>query len=256
MAAFAPTVRRIVSDAADALTPASSFDLMTDLLEPLTINVNATYLGVPDDDIPGFRHLSRQMQLAHDTDIPQLLEDFWELYHYLEDLIAGRRPLNDGLIKNLLAAREEATPPVTDGEYAALLLGSLVGGDQNVLSELSKIVFVALSHHELWELMSTNPDSIPVVTEELLRLFPLGRISTFPRIASRDVAVSGGEQCARGRRSTQTLTLPTGIRRSTPNPGSWTLHAHPSGISSSATVCTTAWARRWPAWRSTRPWWC
>lgn len=92
MAAFAPTVRRIVSDAADALTPASSFDLMTDLLEPLTINVNATYLGVPDDDIPGFRHLSRQMQLAHDTDIPQLLEDFWELYHYLEDLIAGRRP--------------------------------------------------------------------------------------------------------------------------------------------------------------------
>ena len=52
MAAFAPTVRRIVSDAADALTPASSFDLMTDLLEPLTINVNATYLGVPDDDIP------------------------------------------------------------------------------------------------------------------------------------------------------------------------------------------------------------
>lgn len=197
MAAFAPTVRRIVSDAADALTPASSFDLMTDLLEPLTINVNATYLGVPDDDIPGFRHLSRQMQLAHDTDIPQLLEDFWELYHYLEDLIAGRRPLNDGLIKNLLAAREEATPPVTDGEYAALLLGSLVGGDQNVLSELSKIVFVALSHHELWELMSTNPDSIPVVTEELLRLFPLGRISTFPRIASRDVAVSGGNS-ARG----------------------------------------------------------
>lgn len=192
MAAFAPTVRQIVSDAADALTPASSFDLMTDLLEPLTINVNATYLGVPDDDIPGFRHLSRQMQLAHDTDIPQLLEDFWELYHYLEDLIAGRRPLNDGLIKNLLAAREEATPPVTDGEYAALLLGSLVGGDQNVLSELSKIVFVALSHHELWELMSTNPDSIPAVTEELLRLLPLGRISTFPRIASRDVAVSGG----------------------------------------------------------------
>jgi cytochrome P450 len=68
----------------------------------------------------------------------------------------------------------------------------LVGGDQNVLSVLAKIAFVALAHHELWDLMVADPDSIPTVTEELLRLLPLGRISTFPRIASRDVEVSGG----------------------------------------------------------------
>jgi cytochrome P450 len=192
MSAFAPTVRGITSDAVSNLATERSFDLITDLLDPLTIAINATYLGIPDRDIPSFRHLSRQMQLAHNTDIPQLLEDFWELYHYLEDLIAEKRPLEKGLIKDLLAAREDATPPVSDGEYAALLLGSLVGGDQNVLSVLAKIAFVALAHHELWDLMVADPDSIPTVTEELLRLLPLGRISTFPRIASRDVEVSGG----------------------------------------------------------------
>lgn len=165
---------------------------MTAVLDPLTITVNADYLGIPRADIPAFRHLSRQMQLAHDTDVPQLLEDFWELYHYIEDLVAGRRHLEGGLIKDLLTARDTVTPPVTDAEYAATLLGSLVGGDQNVLSVLSKIAYTSLSEHRLWDLMAQQPAAIPDVVEELLRLLPLGRISTFPRIASRDLTVSGG----------------------------------------------------------------
>lgn len=193
MASFAPKVRQIVSNFVSELAPRQCFDLITDLIDPLTITVNASYLGIPDSDIPKFRELSRQMQLADDSDIPQLLNRFWELYHYLEDLITERRPLREGLIKDLLAARETVTPPVTDSEYAALFLGSLVGGDQNVLSELAKIAFVSLAHHDLWDLMSASPDSVPAVSEELLRVLPLGRISTFPRIASRELELSNGD---------------------------------------------------------------
>jgi len=196
MAGLAPAVRRRADSALDELAGqlanGDTMDLMVDFLDPLTIGVNADYLGIPPEDIPTFRHLSRQMQLAHDVDVPRLLEDFWLLYHYLEDLVAGRRALNAGLIRDLLDARDSVDPPVTDAEYAATLLGSLVGGDQNVLSVLSKIVYTALVEHRLWETMARSPESIPSVVEELLRLLPLGRISTFPRIASRDIEFPGG----------------------------------------------------------------
>ncbi|WP_231496492.1 cytochrome P450 [Rhodococcus sp. UNC363MFTsu5.1] len=196
MTGLAPTVRRLADSAVDSLsstlTAGADVDLMSEVLDPLTINVNAYYLGISASDIPKFRHLSRQMQLAHDTDVPQLLKDFWELYHYIEDLVSGQRDLNNGLIKDLLAARDTVEPPVSDAEYAATLLGSLVGGDQNVLSVLSKIVYTALVEHSLWDLMADDPRTVPDVVEELLRLLPLGRISTFPRIASRDIKLSSG----------------------------------------------------------------
>lgn len=167
-------------------------DLRDALLDPVTIGVNVDLLGIPTTDIPVFRHLSREMQLAHDTDVPQLLESFWKLYGYIEDLVAGRRDLEPGLIGDLIGARDEVSPPVTDGEYAALFLGSIVGGDQNVLSVITKIAYVALARPELWQYLAEHPDEIPDVVEELLRLLPLGRISTFPRVATRDVQVSGG----------------------------------------------------------------
>ncbi|MET9326362.1 HAD-IA family hydrolase [Tsukamurella sp. NPDC003166] len=194
--ALAPVVRGRVESAVDDLArpldASADVDLMAELLDPLTISVNAGYLGIPARDIPVFRHLSRRMQLAHDTDVPGLLADFGELYRYIEDLIAGRRALDDGLVTGLLAARDTVAPPVTDAEYAAILLGSLVGGDQNVLSVLAKVVYVALAERALWELMVDSPAVIPDVVEELLRLLPLGRISTFPRIASQRVVLSGG----------------------------------------------------------------
>ncbi|NLU82681.1 cytochrome P450 [Rhodococcus sp. HNM0569] len=196
MTGLAPAVRRLTDRAVDgllsSLAAGEPVDLMIDVLDPLTIAVNADYLGIPRADIPEFRHLSREMQLAHDTDVPRLLEDFWELYGYIEDLVGGRRPLNVGLIQDLLDARDTIEPTVTDAEFAATLLGSLVGGDQNVLSVLSKIVYTALVEHDLWELMAADSTTIPTVVEELLRLLPLGRISTFPRIAAHDVRFSTG----------------------------------------------------------------
>jgi cytochrome P450 len=190
-----PSVRHALDGAVAALIEQrrqGTADLMSTLLDPLTIGINIDYLGIPTGDIAYFRGLSRQMQLAHDTDVPQLIADFWTLYHYLEDLVARRRDLEPGLILDLLAQRETVSPPVTDAEFVAIFLGSLVGGDQNVLSVIAKIAYVALARPELWDHLVDAPDEIPAVVEELLRLLPLGRISTFPRIATKEIAVSGG----------------------------------------------------------------
>ncbi|MFD4367538.1 cytochrome P450 [Rhodococcus sp. NPDC058521] len=190
-----PAVHKVLDGAVATLREQKSrgsADLVGALLDPVTIGVNVDYLGIPTSDIAHFRHLSREMQLAHDTDVDQLLSDFWTLYHYIEDLVARRRELRPGLVLDLLDARDSVTPPVTDAEYAAILLGSLVGGDQNVLSVITKIAYVALARPQLWEYLVGNPESIPSAVEEFLRVLPLGRISTFPRVTTREITLSGG----------------------------------------------------------------
>lgn len=188
-----PAVQRVLDDAvADIRAAGTGVDLRAALLDPVTINVNVDYLGIPTSDIEGFRHLSREMQLADDSDVPHLLDSFYELYGYIGDLVGARRELRPGLIRDLVAARESVSPPVTDDEYSAILLGSLVGGDQNVLSVITKIVYVSLARPQLWDYLVEQPDAIPGVVEELLRLLPLGRISTFPRLATVEVPVEHG----------------------------------------------------------------
>lgn len=190
-----PAVHRVLDDALAELRAQherGSADLVRALLDPVTIGVNVDYLGIPTADLAYFRHLSREMQLGDDNDVDKLLADFWTLYHYIEDLVARRRELRPGLILDLLAARDSVSPPVTDGEYAAILLGSLVGGDQNILSVITKIAYVALARPELWQYLVDNPDAIPAAVEEFLRLLPLGRISTFPRVTTRALTLSQG----------------------------------------------------------------
>ena len=190
-----PSVNRVLDAAIAELRvdrAAGRADLMGTLLDPLTIGVNVDFLGIPRSDVPGFRALSREMQIADDADVPALLDSFWTLYGYIGDLVAGRREVEPGLISDLLAARESVSPPVTDGEYTAILLGSIVGGDQNVLSVIGKIAYVALARPQLWDHLVAQPDSIPAVVEEFLRLLPLGRISTFPRVATREVTLVQG----------------------------------------------------------------
>lgn len=195
MARRVPAVHRVLDDALAELRAQrerGSADLVGALLDPVTIGVNVDYLGIPTADIAHFRHLSREMQLAHDTDVDKLLADFWTLYHYIEDLVARRRDLRPGLILDLLAARDSVSPPVTDAEYAAILLGSVVGGDQNILSVITKIAYVALARPELWRYLVDHPDDIPTAVEEFLRLLPLGRISTFPRVSTREIQLGAG----------------------------------------------------------------
>lgn len=169
-------------------------DLVTQVLSPVTIRSNLGFLGIPTADLAFIRPLAREMQMASTEDVPHLLESFWTLYHYIEDLIDGRRPLEDGLLRHLISAGRDADPPLTTSELAATFLGSIVGGDQNVLSSITKMVYVSLAEHDLWDYLAEDPaERVPRGVEELLRLCPLGQISTFPRIASRPLRLTEGE---------------------------------------------------------------
>lgn len=168
-------------------------DLYATVLDRLPVEVNSAFLGFPLSDIDYFRPSSRVVQMAPFDDVPDLLEHFWLVYDYVTDLVCGRRATaDDGLIQRFLARRHLAQPPLSDQELVALLLGSVLGADHNVLSVLSKAVYVLLHSAPLWERLATDPGCAPGMVEELLRILPLGTISAFPRLATHDVALSAG----------------------------------------------------------------
>ncbi|WP_137008728.1 cytochrome P450 [Aquitalea aquatilis] len=168
-------------------------DLLGLVLESIPSEVDCRLLGIPLADRSYYRPLTHTVQIADPRDVPELLRQFWLVYDYLMDLVTGRRTtVPDGLIHRFVAARDESTPPLNDEELVGILLGILIGGDQNILTVLCKVVYTLLAAPSLWQSLHEQPEDIPAMVEELLRLIPLGTTSTFPRIALEDVHGSFG----------------------------------------------------------------
>ncbi|OYU09287.1 MAG: cytochrome [Pseudomonas sp. PGPPP1] len=163
-------------------------DLFAQVLDHIPATVDCQLLGIPLSDREYYRPLSHTVQVASDADVPELLSQFWGVYNYLTDLVTGARPTDpDGLIQRFVATRADSEPPLNDKELVGILLGVLIGGDQNILTVLTKSVYTLLAAPQLWQQLVDDPALIPSAVEELLRIIPLGTISTFPRLASVDL---------------------------------------------------------------------
>ncbi|CAL9389553.1 Mycinamicin IV hydroxylase_epoxidase [Streptomyces sp. enrichment culture] len=188
-----PVVRELVLDKVARLRAEERPDLYATVLDRLPAEVNGRFLGIPDEDIPFYRPLAHTVQIASHEDVPGLVEDFTALYGYLLDLVTGARPRTPGgLIDRFVTARGTAQPPLSDAELVGILLGSVLGADQNVLSVAAKVVYTLLCRPVLWRRLVDRPEDIGPVLDELIRLIPLGNISAFPRLATRRVEVSQG----------------------------------------------------------------
>ncbi|MEU8541149.1 cytochrome P450 [Streptomyces sp. NPDC048717] len=188
-----PVVRELVLAKVARLRAEERPDLYTTVLDRLPAEVNGRFLGIPDEDIPFYRPLSHTVQIASHEDVPGLVADFTALYGYLTDLVTGVRPRAEGgLIDRFVAARDTAQPPLDDAELVGILLGSVLGADQNVLSVAAKVVYALLCRPALWQRLVDRPQDTGLILEELIRLIPLGNISAFPRVATRRVELSEG----------------------------------------------------------------
>ncbi|WP_079405543.1 cytochrome P450 [Streptomyces sp. 3211] len=188
-----PVLDRVVDEGIARLRSAGSPDLFTDLVDRVPITVNAHFLGVPIEDVPYFRPSARVVQIASHEDVPDLVEHFYKVYGYVQDLVTGARPVvPGGLIERFRADRDRAEPPMDDAELTGIFFGSLLGADQNVVSVLTKSLYALLSAPALWRRLADDPGIAPRLAEELIRLIPLGTISAFPRIAGRDLQTTEG----------------------------------------------------------------
>ncbi|MEV7596739.1 cytochrome P450 [Kitasatospora sp. NPDC089797] len=188
-----PVLDRVIDEGIARLRAAQAPDLFADLVDRVPVTVNCHFLGVPLEDVAYFRPSSRVVQIASHENVPDLVQHFYRVYGYVQELVTGARPvLAGGLIEKFRSERDRAEPPLEEAELTGLFFGSLLGADQNIVSVLTKSLYVLLSAPALWRRLAEEPEIAPQLAEELIRLIPLGNISAFPRIAGRDLETGVG----------------------------------------------------------------
>ncbi|MCK8676005.1 cytochrome P450 [Streptomyces lichenis] len=191
--ALLPGLRALLEERITALRAAPRPDLFREVLDRVTPAVTGGFLGVPEEDLRQLRTASRVIQLAPEDDPEGLTAEFTRGLGYAAALVRGERPLlPGGLLSRLLERREQAEPALDDDELTVLFLTLLVTVDQNTLSVLTKAVYALLCAPPLWRAAAGDPASVPRITEELIRLLPLGGPVGFPRVARADVEFEAG----------------------------------------------------------------
>ncbi|THA24100.1 cytochrome P450 [Streptomyces sp. RKND-216] len=193
MAALQPWLEELFSsllDAAERKGPPA--DVVKDLAEQFTIAVICRLLGVPYDDRASFQHWSEVIMSTTTYSREEAEEADAAIRRYLGDLVAARRAEpHDDLLGDLVAARDEGDR-LTEEELITFGVTLLVAGHETSAHQLANMVYVLLTHDSQRALLGENPDLLPRAVEELLRFVPLGNGIGNARIATEDVALSGG----------------------------------------------------------------
>lgn len=187
-------VNHTIKNIENMVANAESGDLFQLVLDDIPSRIDCELLGIETDDRSYYRPLTHTIQISDNKDVPDLLRQFWLVYDYLMDMVRGTRKCNtNGLIYKFTRNRNKSDPTLNDKELVGILIGVLIGGDQNILTLLTKMVYVLLAKPQLWEDLVKDPMRIPATIDELFRLIPLGTISTFPRIAKENIKGPWGE---------------------------------------------------------------
>lgn len=169
-------------------------DLFASVLQDLTSSTVCNILGIPLQDREIFRPWSQLIQTAPAGDIAGIEVAVKASSDYLMDFVQGRRNAEpEGFIQQYVDQRSSLRDPLSDEEFVGVLSGILLGGDHNALCVMTKSIYTLLCAPSLWNYAKSNRELIPALIEELIRLIPIGRISTFPRITTRIVETSRGE---------------------------------------------------------------
>jgi len=190
----APIVDACIAEAIDTLIEGRCEpNLFVALLERVPFAVVASILGIDEADRVEFRSLSRYVQIADPSDVPELLHRFDLLYSFVARLTtAARADPKTAFLQDFFLRSRDADPPLRDHEATALLLAIAIGGDQNILTAMTKIIYALLAAPRLYRRLVNDPEAIPEAIEELIRLIPLGTVSIFPRVATQDFSSSLG----------------------------------------------------------------
>ncbi|KXK61205.1 hypothetical protein AWW66_14970 [Micromonospora rosaria] len=184
-------LERWIGDLADRLVARARrqgrVDAVTDLADPVPVNVIAELVGIPEPDRPQFRAWSAAIVSAS-ADGPAATVAFAA---YLDDLVARRRvdPADD-LVSRLAADRDGADRLDRD-DLVALVQLLLIAGQETTVDLIVNGIRLLLTHPEQWRALRDRPALAAAVVEETLRF--RGPVEIVPpRYAFEDVELAGG----------------------------------------------------------------
>ncbi|MFD3515408.1 cytochrome P450 [Streptomyces sp. NPDC058657] len=194
IARLGPIVEQVTGECLAAMRDGTAEpDLVRSVFEVVTPAVTGELLGVPAEKWAWMHAAGRVIQMADPMDIEGLATNWTELYGYVQKLVRGEEPAAPGgLIDHYRRRAKEADPQLTPTDIDGIVMGIVLGGDNNVSTMLAKTACVALSLPHIWARLVEDRAAVPALIEEVLRLMPLGTPGTFPRLLKQDLATSYG----------------------------------------------------------------
>ncbi|MDJ0788795.1 MAG: cytochrome P450 [Myxococcota bacterium] len=166
-------------------------DLVQGFTSPFPVRVIAEILGIP-------RELQERLRIWNSAtsvtgaavSLDHMPNVMREMYGTLAELIEERRRRpEDDLFSALIEASESDESPLVPEELVGLCQLLWSAGNETTTNLLSNAALVLEARAELRELVSGDPDRIPALIEELLRLE--SPINGLARTATRDVSLHG-----------------------------------------------------------------
>src|SRR6266487_4385879 len=180
----------IVDECIDAFVDRGEGDLVRELTLPFPVNVIASMLGLPREDLPQFHRWAIELiSVSFDWDLGTRASA--QLRDYFARVLADRRahPAND--LMSTLAASELDGQHLTDEEIFAFLRLLLPAGAETTYRSSSNLLFGLLTNPAQLDALCADRALMPQAIEEGLRWEP--PLTTIVRTATRDTVVDGIE---------------------------------------------------------------
>jgi cytochrome P450 len=188
IANLAPFVTQSVEDLLDGLEaqhpPA---DFLAHVASPLPSGVLCHLLGVPPEDREIFGSWVNVLFRLEENSAHSRQQGI-SLVRYMTRVIAEkRRKPSDDLISRLITSAEQEGG-AANHELVTLCLSLLMAGFDTTVDQITLCVLTIMLDRPLMRNLNHNPELIPDVTEEILRINPAPYI-TFPRIAAERLSI-------------------------------------------------------------------
>lgn len=169
-------------------------DVMSAFAKPLTMNVIAAIVGIPEPDRPMAQRLSDQLLVPLSEAQGAVARAGWRRFNdYVLALVAARRARpgpEDDLIGHLIRA-QAVDSSLTDVELVTMVLGLPVAGYVSTANAIAVAFRHLLDGGWLPRLRAGDADLVDRFVEEVLRIQSGDNGESMPRFATCDVPIGG-----------------------------------------------------------------
>jgi cytochrome P450 len=196
VASLEPAIRQIATTSLEQLLPLGQADFVTQFAAPFPLSVLLHLLGLPEDDLLQVRKWAEDGIALVSSFLPpeqqlSCAKSNVAFHQYLQAILEQRRlDPGDDFISDLLVAMAKEQLQLSPEELLGTLLTLVTVGVTSVTDILSNCVYQLLTQQrQHWAALQQEPDLIPSIAEEMLRL-DSSVPGTF-RLTTQEVEVGG-----------------------------------------------------------------
>ncbi len=200
IAAHEPAIRKIVVDILDGLEGRETCDLVSDVAQPAVSRVIGSFMGIPEEEDQAWAELMNKALAASDPDYSpegaETIEEvitgaITEIFARCSALIATRRENPTDDLTSVLVHADVEGEVLEEHEIVMGFFLLVAAGNDSTRSTYSSGMRALLEDREQLQLVLDDPELIPGVVEEALRMFPA--FAHFRRTATKDTVLNGQE---------------------------------------------------------------